>query len=165
MMVPSSVISCQFLVILLGAGLGAHHDHLHAQKAEGLDQGEGLERPAHVDGGLLAGPDPGGIPAAGHERRQLFPDQLLGAGHHAGVLEKPGHVVEGLGHVLDPEIGDPQARGAVFSFHHQGQVHGGPGALDHVQGGAVGPADISHPAVAGDVGHHLDAHALRSSPG
>ncbi len=55
-------------------------------------------------------------------------------------------------------------RGAVFFLHHLGQVHGGPGALDHVQGGAVGPADVVHPAVAGDVGHHLDAHALEVVP-
>ena len=55
-------------------------------------------------------------------------------------------------------------RGAVFFLHHLGQVHGGPGALDHVQGGAVGPADVVHPAVAGDVGHHFDAHALEIVP-
>ena len=39
-----------------------------------------------------------------------------------------------------------------------------PGALHHVQGGAVGAADVVHPAVAGDVGHHLDAHALEVVP-
>ena len=100
----------------------------------------------------------------GIEDRQFLPDQLLGALHHLRVFEEPGHVIEGLGHVLHPEVGDPQVRDAVFFLHHLGQVHGGPGALDHVQGGAVGPADVVHPAVAGDVGHHLDAHALEVVP-
>mgnify|MGYP000323887343 CR=1 FL=1 len=46
----------------------------------------------------------------------------------------------------------------------QGQVHGGPGALDHVERGPMGPADVLHPAVAGDVGHHLHSHALKVVP-
>ena len=84
--------------------------------------------------------------------------------HHRRVVEEPGHVVEGLGHVLDAEVGDPEEGDAVSFLHHLGQVHGGPGALDHVERGAVGAADIVHPAVAGDVGHHLDAHALEVVP-
>src|SRR5208337_5557738 len=54
----------------------------------------------------------------------------------------------------DPDIGD-----AVSFLHHDGQVHGGAGALHQVQGRPVGPADIIHPAVPGDIGHHLDPHA------
>ena len=60
MMVPSSVMSWSCLVVFLGAGLGADQDHLHAEEAEGLHQGEGLERPAHVDGRLLARAGPAG---------------------------------------------------------------------------------------------------------
>ena len=55
-------------------------------------------------------------------------------------------------------------RRAIFFFHQPGQVHGGPGTLDHVQGRAMGPPDVVHPAVAGDVGHHFDAHALEVVP-
>ena len=52
---------------------------------------------------------------------------------------------------------------AVFFLHHVGEIHGGPGALHHVQGGAVGPAEVVHPAVTGDGGHHLDPHALQNN--
>ncbi len=55
MMVPVVGDVVKFLVVFLGPGLGAHQDHLHAQEPEGLDQGEGLEGPAHVNGGLFAG--------------------------------------------------------------------------------------------------------------
>ena len=45
----------EFLVVLLGAGLGTDQHHLHAQQPESLDQREGLEGAADVDGGFFPG--------------------------------------------------------------------------------------------------------------
>ena len=105
------------------------------------------------------------LPQLGKEAGQFFPDQFPGARHHLRIVEEAGHGIEGFGHVLHSEIGDPDMGDAVFLLHHLGQVHGGAGALHQVQGGAVGPADVVHPAVAGDVGHHLERPCGRGSPG
>ena len=48
----------------------------------------------------------------------------------------------------------------IVFFHHIGEIHGGAGTLDDIEAGPVGPADIVDPAVAGDIGHHLDADAV-----
>ena len=47
-----------------------------------------------------------------------------------------------------------------FCFHVLGQADHRAGALHDVQGGPVGAANVVHPAVAGDRGHHLDADPL-----
>ena len=148
----------QFLVLFPGAGLRADHDHLHVEQAEGLDERKSLERTAHVDGRLPAGQ---GLAVRFQGHGQLFHlrlDDRFRALHDCRILEEAGDVVERLGHVLDAEVGNAQRRDTVFFLHHVGQPHGRAGALDHVQGRAVGAPDVGHPAVAGDVGHHLDAH-------
>ena len=71
-----------------------------------------------------------------------------------------GHGVEGLGHVFHAEVGDPDRRDAEPLLHHVGQIHGGARALDDVQGRAMAAFNVVHPAVAGDVGDHLDADTL-----
>ena len=112
----------EFLVVFTGAGLGAYQDHLHAQEAEGLYQGEGFKRPAHVDGRFLAGQNLPVFLELGIENRQLLPDQRLGARHDLRVVEKPGHVIEGFGHILHSEIGDPKAVVDELPRNHLGKV-------------------------------------------
>jgi hypothetical protein len=69
-----------------------------------------------------------------------------------------GDAVEGLGHVLDAEIGDANKGSAIALFHNLGEVHGRPGALHDVQGRPVTALYVGDAAVTGDVGHHLDTH-------
>ena len=69
------------------------------------------------------------------------------------------HVIEGLGHVLHAKIGDAHGRDAILLFHHGGEIHGGAGTLHDIESRAMGPLQIRHPTITGDIGHHLHTYA------
>jgi len=133
---------------------------------EGLDERKGLEGAADVDGRPLAFQILAVLLELGKQLGQFLAHELLGTFDDARikVLEMVGHGVEGIGHVLDAEVGHAQERNTELFLHHFGQFHGGPGTLDHVEPGPVAAADIGHPTVTRDVGHHLDTHLLEVFP-
>lgn len=156
--VPGDLL--EVLVVLVGTGLGADHHGLHAEVAERLDQRERLERAAHVNRRLAAGEVfPIGF-QLGQQRGDFIGHEPLRPGEDVGVLEEFRDVVERLGHVFDPEIGDADERNSVLLLHHFGQVGHRPRALDDVQFRPVRAPDLRHPAVAGETGGDIDAHAF-----
>ena len=52
----------------------------------------------------------------------------------------------------------------VFFLYLLGQRHRGAGTLDQVKGRAVAALNVGHPAVPGDIGHHLNAHTMEIVP-
>ncbi len=64
----------------------------------------------------------------GQKPFQFLAHQPAGAVHDLRVarFKEASYRVEGFGHVLDAEVGNPQKRRAELLLHHLGQVHGGP---------------------------------------
>ncbi len=147
----------QPLVVVAIAGLRTGQHGLHSQGPQGADEGERLERPAHIDRPAAAFEVCAAAPQFGHDGGNLAANQFLGPRAHRRVGEEIGHVVEGLGHVLDAKVRNANERDAIFLLHRLCQVDHRAGALHDVQLRAVGPADGVDASVAGERGDNVDA--------